>query len=75
MLPPAIARQGLKAIAGRRSQVRETCRGVQVAELTTANLDQIRRKTLRAFAGKNGFRDFVPEISDHGSLYRFVIHV
>src|SRR5579862_8651949 len=65
VLSLAIANQRLKAIAGRRSQVAKNSRRIEVTELSACDFHQICRKSLRTFAAKDGFRDFVPEVPDH----------
>ena len=52
VLPLAIPRKRLKAIAGRRPQIAKIARGVEVAQFPARHLDQIGRKALRTLAMK-----------------------
>jgi hypothetical protein len=67
VLPLSIARQGLKAITGRRPQIADFNRGVQVAKLPTRHLDQIGREALRALATEDRLGDLAAESCDHGA--------
>src|SRR5437667_5736794 len=55
VLPLAIARQRLKAVAGRRPQVAKIARGVEIAQFPACHFDQVGRKPLRAFTVEDGF--------------------
>jgi len=58
-------RKRLKAIAGRRPQIAEITRGVEIAQFPARHLDQIGRKALRSFAVEDGFGGLVTEAPDH----------
>jgi len=64
VLSPAIPSQRFEAIAGRRPQIAEIARGVEIARLPTRHLDQIGRKALRAFTVENGFAGLIPKVFD-----------
>src|ERR1700751_2401826 len=61
VLSPAIARECLKTIAGRRPQIAKIARGAEVTQFPARHLDQISRKALRALAVEDGFGNLVPE--------------
>jgi hypothetical protein len=65
MLPLAITGQGFETIAGRRIQVGQIGRSVEVPQLAARNLDQIGRKTLRLFTAEDSLGGLVPKASDH----------
>ena len=65
VLPPAIARERLKAIARRRPQIAEIAHGVEVAQFPARHIDQVGRKAFRALAIEDGFGRLVTEASDH----------
>jgi hypothetical protein len=71
VLPLAIRRKRFKAIAGRRPQIAEITRGVEIAQFPARHLDQIGRKTLRAFAVEDGFGGLVTEAPDHKTYVSF----
>jgi hypothetical protein len=71
VLPLAIARERLKAVARRRPQIAEIARGVEVAQFPARHLDQIGRKALRTFAVEDGFGGLVPEAPDHRQCVSF----
>jgi len=73
VLSHAIARQRLKAVAWRRSQVAEIARGIEVAQFPARRPDQIGREAFRIFAIEDGPGSLIPEAPDHVDVYHRMI--
>jgi hypothetical protein len=71
VLPLAITSQRLKAVAGRRPQITEVARRIEVAQFPARCLEKIGREALRAFAIENGFGSFIPKVPDHEAYVSF----
>jgi len=69
VLTATIALQRLQSIARRQPQIAQVSRRVKISELPPRDFDQIGRKAFRALTLEDGFRQCVPESSDHASMY------
>ena len=73
MLTLTVALERLELVAGRYSQIAESCRRIEVFKLLARPLLYLSVETLDEFAAKYRFRPLVLERSDHLSIVTHLV--